>query len=172
MRRLRDSPTETSDFCRPEFWRVRDSRLLLIRSSSLWGSGFSCRDSRSPSAFHVRNWKRMENPPVPAAAASGSDRKLLLELRKVQDTSWGGEHEKVTLPCRKEADASVSDRPGPGGRAEREPSVSSSIPGLLARLFTELVRGDKIAPPPFFTEIELEEPSNQRNGGINTRHLH
>lgn len=70
---------------------------MLIRSSSLWGSGFSCRDSRSPSAFHVRNCKRTANPPV--AAAAGSDRKLLLELRKVQDTSWGCEHEKVTLPC-------------------------------------------------------------------------
>lgn len=101
MRSLRDSPTETSDFCRPEFWRVRDSRLLLIRSSSLWGSGFSCRDSRSPSGFHVRNWKRTENPPVAAEAANGSDRKLLPELRKVQDTSWGCEHEKVTLPCRR-----------------------------------------------------------------------
>lgn len=105
-----DSPTETSDFCRPEFWRVRASRLLLIRSSSLWGSGFSCTDSRSPSAFHVRNWKRTPNPPAPAAAAAadGSDRKLPPELRKVQDASWGGEHEKVTLPCGKETEASVS----------------------------------------------------------------
>lgn len=43
------------------------------------------------------------------AAAAGSDRKLLLELRKVQDTSWGCEQEKVTLPCkRSETDANVS----------------------------------------------------------------
>lgn len=116
MRGPRDSPTETSDFCRPEFWRVRDSRLLLIRSSSLWGSGFSCTDSRSPSAFHVRNWKRTENPPLAAAAAEGSDRKLLPELRKVQDTSWGGEQEKVTLPCGKEKDAKVSGEAGAGWR--------------------------------------------------------
>lgn len=34
-----------------------------------------------------------------AEAADGSDRKLLPELRKVHDTSWGCEHEKVTLPC-------------------------------------------------------------------------
>lgn len=61
----------------------------------------------------------MENPLVPAAAADGSDRKLLLELRKVQDTSWGGEHEKVTLPCRKETDASVSDKPGGDDRVEK-----------------------------------------------------
>lgn len=73
---------------------------MLSRSSSLWGSGFSCTDSRSPSGFHVRNWKRTANPPV-AAGAAGSDRKLLLELRKVQDTSWGCEQEKVTLPCKR-----------------------------------------------------------------------
>lgn len=116
-RSLRDSPTETSDFCRPEFWRVRNSRLLLIRSSSLWGSGFSCSDSRSPSGFHVRNWKRTANPPV--AAAAGSDRKLLLELRKVQDTSWGCEHEKVTLPCkRRETDANVREESGRDDRVE------------------------------------------------------
>lgn len=94
-----DSPAVTSDFCRPELWRVRYSRLLLICSSSLWGSGFSCTDSSSPSGFHVLNWKRTEKPPV-ADAADGSDRKLLLELRKVQAASWGCEHEKVTLPWR------------------------------------------------------------------------
>lgn len=94
-----DSPAETSDFCRPELWRVRRSRLLLICSSSLWGCGFSCADSSSPSGFHVLNWKRVENPPV-ADAADGSDRKLLPELRKVQATSWGCAQEKVTLPWR------------------------------------------------------------------------
>lgn len=121
---LRDSPTETSDFCGPELWRVRRSRLLLIRSSSLWGSGVSCRDSRSPSGFHIRNWKRTANPPA-AAAAAGSDRKLLLELRKVQDTSWGCEHAKVTLPCesgerhanvRKGSDAGQDDGVGTASR--------------------------------------------------------
>ena len=35
-----------------------------------------------------------------ADAADGSDRKLLPELTKVQATSWGCEHEKVTLPWR------------------------------------------------------------------------
>lgn len=94
-----DSPAETSDFCRAALWRVRYSRLLLICSSSLWGSGFSCTDSSSPSGFHVLNWKRTEKPPV-GGAADGSDRKLLLELRKVQATSWGWEHVKVTLPWR------------------------------------------------------------------------
>lgn len=34
------------------------------------------------------------------AGADGSDRKLLPELRKVQATSWGCVHEKVTLPWR------------------------------------------------------------------------
>lgn len=70
---------------------------------------------------------------VAAAAGAGSDRKLLLELRKVQDTSWGGEHEKVTLPCRKEMDANVSDQPGarrPRGEASR------FLVHPLARLFT------------------------------------
>lgn len=60
----------------------------------------------------------MENPPVAAAAADGSDRKLLLELRKVQDTSWGGEHEKVTLPCRKGMDANMRDKLGRDDRVE------------------------------------------------------
>lgn len=34
-------------------------------------------------------------------AATGSDKKLLLELRKVHATSLGREHEKVTFPWRK-----------------------------------------------------------------------
>lgn len=96
---FRDSPAKTSDFCRPELWTVRCSMLLLICSSSFWGLGLSCTESSSPSGLNVLNWKRTENPPT-AGAAEGSDRKLLLELRKVQDTSWGGEHEKVTLPWR------------------------------------------------------------------------
>lgn len=100
VRSLQNSPAETSDFCRPELWRVRQSRLLLIRSSSLWGGGWSCVDSSSPSGFHVLNWKRAENPPVAGAGADGSDRKLLPELRKVQAASWGCVHEKVTLPWR------------------------------------------------------------------------
>lgn len=94
-----DLPAETSDLRRPEICRVRCSRLLLICSSRLWGSGFSCTERSSPFGFHVLNWKRTENPPV-ADATDGSDRKLLLELRNVQATSWGCEHEKVTLPCR------------------------------------------------------------------------
>lgn len=54
-------------------------------------------ESSSPSGFHVLNWKRTAKPPE-ADGVAGSDRKLLLELRKVVDTSWGSEHEKVTLP--------------------------------------------------------------------------
>lgn len=92
-----DSPAETSDFCRPELWRVRRSQLLLICSLSFCGSGLSWTESSNPSGFHVLNWKRMEKPPAPGDA-DGSDRKLLLELTKVQATSWGCEHEKVTLP--------------------------------------------------------------------------
>lgn len=57
-------------------------------------------DSSSPSGFHVLNWKRREKPPVAGDGADGSDRKLLAELRKVQATSWGCVHEKVTLPWR------------------------------------------------------------------------
>lgn len=98
--RFANSPAETSDFCRPELWRVRQSRPLQILSSSLWGGGWSCVDSSSPSGFHVLNWKRAEKPPVEGGGADGSDRKLLPELRKVQATSWGCVHEKVTLPWR------------------------------------------------------------------------
>lgn len=94
-----DSPAETSDFCRPELWRVRRSQLLLICSLSCCGSGLSWTESSNPSGFHVLNWKRTEKPPT-AGDADGSDRKLLLELTKVQATSWGCEHEKVTLPWR------------------------------------------------------------------------
>ena len=103
----RPSPVETWDFCWAEVWRVRRSRLPLICSSTLWGSGARRTESSSPSAFHVRNWKRSENaPPAPpetaAAAIAGSDRKLALELRKVAAACWGSEQEKVTLPWRPE----------------------------------------------------------------------
>ena len=108
----RPSPVETWDFCWAEVWRVRRSRLPLICSSTLWGSGARRTESSSPSAFHVRNWKRSENaPPVPpataaaaAATVAGSDRKLALELRKVAAACWGSEQEKVTLPWRPERD--------------------------------------------------------------------
>lgn len=108
------SPAETSDLCRPVLWRVKWSQLLLICSSSFCGLGLSCTESRSPSGFQVLNWKRTVNSPV-GAVTDGSDRKLLLELRKVQATSWGGEHEKVTLPCRKK-------------RGERFTWISSNVP--------------------------------------------
>ena len=104
----RPSPVETWDFCWAEVWRVRRSRLPLICSSTLWGSGARRTESSSPSAFHVRNWKRSEKPAssLPAAAAvAGSDRKLALELTKVVATSWGWEQEKVTFPWRAEGDA-------------------------------------------------------------------
>lgn len=72
----------------PTLWRPSSSRLLLIWSSSLCGSGLSRADRSSPSWFHVLNWKRTEKPPIMEdGVGAGRDRKLLLELRKEQDTS-------------------------------------------------------------------------------------
>ena len=90
---------ETSDFCWSDVWWVRRMRLLLICSSSLWGSWAIPVESSRPSGFQVRNWKRTERPPM-ADGVAGSDRKLLLELRKVVATSWGSEQEKDMLPWR------------------------------------------------------------------------
>lgn len=90
------SPMTISELCNADLWCVSLSCPWTRSKSSLSDSLLSQAESSIPSRFHVRNWNVTDS--VSVAASNGSDRKLLLELKKVADTSWGSEQVKVTLP--------------------------------------------------------------------------
>lgn len=91
-----NSPMTISELCSADLWCVSLSCPWTRSKSSLSDSRLSQADSSIPSRFHVRNWNVTDS--VSAAASNGSDKKLLLELKKVADTSWGSEQVKVTFP--------------------------------------------------------------------------
>lgn len=89
-----------SELCSADLWCVSLSCPLTRSSKSLSVSLLNQVDSNIPSLFQVRNWNVTDNSStVPSITPStGSDRKLLLELRKVAETSCGSEQVKVTFP--------------------------------------------------------------------------
>lgn len=85
-----------SELWSADLWCVSLSCPWTRSKSSLSDSRLSQADSSIPSRFHVRNWKVTDSFSV--EASTGSDKKLLLELRKVAEASWGSEQVKVTFP--------------------------------------------------------------------------
>lgn len=91
-------PMTMSELCSADRWCVSLSCPLTSSNKSLSVSLLNEVDSNIPSLFHVRNWKVTDNCSPSETPAAGSDRKLLLELRKVAETCWGSEQVKVTFP--------------------------------------------------------------------------